>query len=117
MHIIITIESTTIMSSISSFHLKLIPMFFHIDSIREFKNYVQRWNFTSIVIYFTSVRGGKNNKGEKQLMIIDGRKFDQDVLAMGNNFKLEYEQLLKAYNGGQCTMVLIKNVVAISKRD
>jgi hypothetical protein len=50
-------------------------------------------------------------------MIVDGRKFDQDVLAMGNNFKIEYEQLLETYNGDQCTMVLIKNVVATFKRD
>jgi len=36
MHIVITIELTTIVSSISNFHPKLIPTFFHIDSIREF---------------------------------------------------------------------------------
>jgi hypothetical protein len=117
MPIVIIIELRTIVSSISNFHPQLIPMFFHIYSIREFRNYVQSWNFTSIVIYFIGVRGGKNNKGDKQLMIVDGREFDQDVRAMGNNFKLEYEQLLEAYNGGQCTMVLIKNVVATSKRD
>ncbi len=35
MHIVITIESTTIMSSISSFYLELIPMFFCINSIRN----------------------------------------------------------------------------------
>jgi hypothetical protein len=63
MHIIITIESMTIVPSISSFHPKLIPMFFHIDSIKEFKNYVQKWNFTSIVNYFTSVKGGKKQQG------------------------------------------------------
>ncbi len=32
MHVIITIESTTIMSSIITFQLELIPMFFHMDS-------------------------------------------------------------------------------------
>ncbi len=30
---------------------------------------------------------------------------------------MEYEQFLKVYNGGQCVMVLIKNVIATSKGD
>ncbi len=47
------------------------------------------------------MRGGKNSRGEKQLMVTNGEKeFDQDVLTMGNNFRLEYEQLLEAYNRG-----------------
>jgi len=51
-------------------------------------------------------------------LISDGKdEFDQDVFAFGNHFKIEYEQLLKAYNGGQCAMVLIKNVEITSKRD
>jgi hypothetical protein len=34
-------------------------------------------------------------------MIVDGEgKFDQNVLTMGNYFKLEYEQFLEIYNGG-----------------
>jgi hypothetical protein len=35
MHVVITIGSTTILSSIFAFHLELVPMFFHMDSIRE----------------------------------------------------------------------------------
>jgi hypothetical protein len=38
MHVVITIESITIVSLIPSFQLKLIPMFFHVDSIRKFKS-------------------------------------------------------------------------------
>jgi hypothetical protein len=34
MHVVITIESTTIVSSIPTFQLKLVPMFFHMDSIK-----------------------------------------------------------------------------------
>ncbi len=46
-------------------------------------------------------QGGKNNKGENQLLITDGKgEFDQDVFVLGNNFKIKYEQLLEAYNGG-----------------
>jgi hypothetical protein len=41
MHVVITIESTTIVSSIPAFQPELVPMFYHMDSIREFKNYIQ----------------------------------------------------------------------------
>jgi hypothetical protein len=44
-------------------------------------------------------------------------EFDQDVLDFGNNFKTTYEQLLETYNGGQCDMVLIKNVATTFKGD
>jgi hypothetical protein len=33
-------------------------------------------------------------------MIVNGEgKFDQNVLTKGNNFKLEYEHFVEAYNG------------------
>jgi hypothetical protein len=38
MHVVITIESTTIVSLFPAFQPKLIPMFFHMDFIREFKS-------------------------------------------------------------------------------
>jgi hypothetical protein len=44
-------------------------------------------------------------------------EFDQDILTFGNNFKIEYEQLLEMYNEGHCAMVLIKNVTTITKRN
>jgi hypothetical protein len=37
-HVIITIGLTTIVLSIFTFQLELIPMFFHMGSIREFKS-------------------------------------------------------------------------------
>jgi hypothetical protein len=40
MHIVITIESTTIVSSILASQSELIPMFFHMDSIRKFKSFI-----------------------------------------------------------------------------
>jgi hypothetical protein len=40
MHVVITIESTTIMSSIPAFQPKLIPMFFHMDSVRKFISFI-----------------------------------------------------------------------------
>jgi hypothetical protein len=40
-------------------------------------------------------------------------KFNKDVLAMGNNFIIKYEQLMETYNERQYTMVLIKNLATI----
>jgi hypothetical protein len=40
MHVVITIQSTTTVSLIPTFQLELIPMFFHMDSIREFKSFI-----------------------------------------------------------------------------
>jgi hypothetical protein len=109
MYVVIT--STTIVSSIPAFHVKLIPMFFHMDSIKEFRSSIQSWRFATIVIIVLGVNGIGDSKGKKQLLIIDGKdEFDQDIFVLGNNFKIEYEQLLEAYNGGHCAMVLIKNV-------
>ncbi len=63
-------------------------MFFHMDSIREFKSSIQSWNFATIAIIIISVRGVGDNKGEKKLLIVDGKgEFDQVVFAFGNNFK------------------------------
>jgi hypothetical protein len=45
------------------------------------------------------------------------REYDQDVIIFGNNFKIQYEQLLEAYNGSQCVMVLINNATTTSKGD
>jgi hypothetical protein len=41
----------------------------------------------------------------------------KNIFALGNNFRTEYEQLFEAYNGGQCVMVLIKNVTITTKGD
>jgi len=52
------------------------------------------------------------------LLIVDAKgEFDQYIIAFGNNFKTKYDQLLEAYNGGQSTIVLIKNVTTTSKGD
>jgi hypothetical protein len=101
MHGIIIIELMAIVSSITVFELKLVPMFFHMDSIRKVRSSLQSWSLATISFIIISVKGGRNNKGENQLLIVDGKgEFDQDVLVLSNNFKIKYEQLLKAYNGG-----------------
>jgi len=57
------------------------------DSIREFRSFIQSWRSTTILIIVIGVREVGDNKGEKQLLIIDGKnEFDQDVPTLGNNF-------------------------------
>jgi hypothetical protein len=65
MPIIITIEFTMVVSSILPFEPKLVLMFFHIDSIREFKTLVQSWAFATLVVLIIIVIKGGDNKGEK----------------------------------------------------
>jgi hypothetical protein len=57
MHAIIIIELTTIVSSIIVFELKLVPMFLHMDSIREIKNSLQSWSLATISFIMVVVKG------------------------------------------------------------
>ncbi len=66
MHVVITIELMTIMSPIIAFELEFVPMSFHMDSIGEFKR-----SSNIIALIVVGVRGRRNNKGEKQLLIVD----------------------------------------------
>ncbi len=88
MHVIITIESTTVVSSIPTFQPKLVPMFFHMDLTKEFQNSIQSWKFATIAIIIIGVRGIGHSKTKKQLLITDGEgEFDQNVFTLGNHFK------------------------------
>ncbi len=112
MHVVITIESTTIVSSIITFQPKLIHVFFHMDSIRKFINSIQNYRSHTIIVIFIDVKGAQESKGEKQLLIVNGEgEFDQYIFTINNNFKTKYEQFLEVYNISQCVMVLIKNVI------
>lgn len=66
MFFIITFESMTIVSLIPRFELKLVLMFFCIDSISELKTSIQIWHFATlamiaIVIKGREIIGVKNN--------------------------------------------------------
>jgi hypothetical protein len=50
MHVVIIIELTTIVSSNPTFQPKLIPMAFHMDSIKKLESYIQSWRFATIAI-------------------------------------------------------------------
>jgi hypothetical protein len=62
MHVLITIELTTIVSLIPTFQFKLIPMVFHMDSIRKFKSFIQSWRSTTIAIIVIGVKGVGDSK-------------------------------------------------------
>jgi hypothetical protein len=62
MHVVITIELMTIVLSITLFEPKLVPIFFHMDSTREFKSFFQCWSYVIIVVIIVRVRGGRHNK-------------------------------------------------------
>jgi hypothetical protein len=52
--------------------------------------------FTTIVVIVTGVRGIGDNKGEKKLLITNGKvEFNPKKITFGNNFKIEYEQFLR----------------------
>jgi hypothetical protein len=64
-------------SSIFAFQPELIPMFFHMDSIKKFLKIIQNWRYATIAIIVIGVRGVGDNKGEKLLLIADGKgEFD-----------------------------------------
>jgi hypothetical protein len=65
MHVVITIESITIMSSILAFQPELVHMFFSTDSIRKFKSYIHSCRFVTIVVIVIGVNGIGDDKGEK----------------------------------------------------
>jgi hypothetical protein len=96
MHVVIIIESTTIVSLIHAFQPKLIPMFFHMDSIKKFKS------SKKLEVYYHCChrhwcKGIGDNKGEKTLLITNKKdEFDQDLITFGNNFRTKHQQLLEA---------------------
>jgi hypothetical protein len=59
---------------------------------------------------FTTIRDGES-KHEKELMIVNGEgEFNQNVLVLGNQFRIEYDQLVEAKDYGQFAIMLVKNV-------
>jgi hypothetical protein len=81
MHVVIMIESITIVSSIRAFQHELIPMLFHMDSIRKFKSFIHNCRFITTVVIIIGVKQIEDNKSEKQLLITNREgEFDQDIL-------------------------------------
>jgi hypothetical protein len=63
-------------------------MFFHMDSIKEFRSFILNWKFVTIVTIIIGVKGVNDNKDENKLLIVYGKgEFDQNILILGNNFR------------------------------
>jgi len=84
-------------SAIPTFKPKLIPLFFvHIP----YKNlqigpYCPNFPMAPL-LSFTSIKSGGESSHERQLMVANCEgEFDQDVLAFGSSFKIEYDQLIE----------------------
>jgi hypothetical protein len=63
----------------------------------------------TIVVCVIGIRGayGRFN----QLIIADGdNDNDNDIITLGPHFQKEYNQIVEAFNSGQCVMVLFKNI-------
>jgi hypothetical protein len=55
------------------------------NSIKKFRNFIQSWRYVTITIIIIIVKGVGDNKGEKKILIIDGKgEFDEEVLTFGN---------------------------------
>jgi hypothetical protein len=58
------------------------------DSISEFKSYIQSWKYVTIDVIIIDVTGVRDSKGEKKILIIDAKgEFDPNIFAFDNNFK------------------------------
>jgi len=72
-------------------------MFFHKDFIKEFRSFIYSWSSVIIAIIVNIIKGVGDNKGEKQLLIINEEgEFDENDFGLSNNFRTKYEQLFEA---------------------
>ena len=118
MPMVIVIGDTMLVSNILPFHLEVLPMFFFNSFVAEFKtNAYDKWandTLSMIVVEIlgersTKVGSSSSNSIVKLLQVANGSSLhDYDALAMGSNFKDEYDQLVESFYSRQCTMVLIK---------
>jgi hypothetical protein len=83
MPVIIVVGTTTIISAIPPFQPDLEPIFFHTESIQEFRSkWFNKYACTSLAVIVVGVRGetkvqvgDKPRDPEKQLMVADGPNF------------------------------------------
>jgi hypothetical protein len=117
MPVVLKVQSTTSVLGIEGSNTEFIPKFFHTDSIAEFrKRSHEQWAMATIAVCVIGIRGayGRFN----QLIIADGdNDNDNDIIALGPHFQKEYNQIVEAFNSGQCVMVLFKNITISSTGD
>ena len=105
MSVAIKIESTTAVNVVEGKDNEFVPKFYHTDSIGEFRKYHDQWALATLVVCVISIRGayGRFN----QLLVANGdTENDNDIVAFGPQFQVEYNQIIEAFNNGLCVMVL-----------
>jgi hypothetical protein len=111
---VLKVMSSTVVSLVEPTPLGFIPEFYHTDSISEFRARSHEvWASGTIAVCVIEVRGSFAGKYGSlyQVVVADGIKDgDYDVLAFSDQFKIEYEQVVDAFNNGLCVMVLFKNI-------
>jgi hypothetical protein len=67
MLVLIIVESNTIVSTIPTFQLKLIPLFFYTYSLQEFRDrsLLSKFSNGTIAIIVTSIEGGGESSHER----------------------------------------------------
>ena len=111
MPVVLKVQSTTSVTTISNGgENEFIPKFYHSDSIAEFrKRSHEQWPTATIAVCVIGIRGTYGRY--HQLVIADGfTESDNDIVALGPQFQKEYNQIVEAFNSGQCVMVLFKNL-------
>ena len=109
MPVAIKIESTTVVNVVEGKDNEFVPKFYHTDSIGEFRKRHDQWALATLAVCVIGIRGayGRFN----QLLIADGdTEIDNDIVALGPQFQVEYNQIVEAFNNGLCVMVLFKNI-------
>jgi hypothetical protein len=117
MPFVIRVLSATIVSFVANLESTIVPKFYHMDTITDFWDCShENWASATIVAVVISIRGEFEHT--HQLQIADNlTEYDQDVVALGPQYQKEYEQIVKAFNNGQCVMVLFKNITYTSIGD
>ena len=109
MPVAIKIESTSAVNVMEGKDNEFVPKFYHTDSIGEFRKRHDQWALATLAVCVIGIRGayGRFN----QLLIADGdTENDNDIIALGPQFQVEYNQIVEAFNNGLCIMVLFKNI-------
>ena len=96
MPVVLKVQFTTSVLVIEDSKNEFIPKFFHTDSISEFrKRSHEQWATATIVAYVISIKGTYGCF--HQLIIANGyNKSNNDIVALGPNFKMSTTKLLKA---------------------
>ncbi|KAG0595196.1 hypothetical protein M758_UG148100 [Ceratodon purpureus] len=110
---VLKVMSSTIVSLIEPIPHGFVPEFYHTDTVAEFRARSHEvWASATIAMCVIEVWGSFAGKygGLYQVVVADGiKEGDYDILAFSDQFKLEYEQIVEAFNNGLCVMVLFKN--------